>query len=79
MKFNLEIELGNKGMRTLHDLSESVRAVGEGLFFRYWNGIKLEDAAGGKIMDANGNIVGKWEVIDDTPARTTLAGTPRLS
>ena len=57
MKFTLEIELGNDAMRTARDLAETlietdnkIRALG------------VKKANGSKIMDANGNSVGYWDL-----------------
>jgi hypothetical protein len=56
MKFKLEIELGNDGMRTKEHLQLALREVAEAL--------KDAHAFGGegRIKDSNGNTVGKWSL-----------------
>ena len=66
MKFLLEIELGNDAMRIYPHLRAALRRVIEQM---RESDSKPNEGDGRKIMDANGNTVGKWEVIDDTPTQ----------
>ncbi len=61
MTFTLTIELGNDAMRTCGDLARAVSAVGHKILVNS-GGTQTPLADGGKIMDANGNSVGNWEV-----------------
>jgi hypothetical protein len=58
-KFTLEITLGNDAMRTRTDIEQALRELGQNL--RYMSD-PPESGDSGKIMDVNGNSVGKWEV-----------------
>lgn len=63
MKFILEIELGNDAMVTGNDVAW---ALGEAAH-RLKMGIDRDPLKASnycRIRDINGNIVGKWEVID---------------
>jgi len=68
LKFKLEIELGNDAMQDQHDVAQALNDVEErlrklvsGHFGPY--GLALMDTLlEGKIMDRNGNAVGRWEV-----------------
>ena len=56
MKFTLKIELGNAAMQTMDEIKEAIKeslsnSGGDALKGIYHS-----------IRDANGNIVGKWEV-----------------
>lgn len=71
MKFTLEIELGNDAMRHYNDIRE---AIHDNLRLAHLESIarnprKPSDGDGAKIMDVNGNTVGKWEVIDETACK----------
>lgn len=55
MKFKLEIELGNVAMSSRHQVAWALKHVA-GAIIQY----RLTKDAG-KIMDVNGNSVGKWE------------------
>lgn len=65
MKFTVEIELGNDGMRTNADVAAALEALAQ----------RLEDLgagwappqAEGTIMDGNGNTVGRWGTISTPP------------
>lgn len=49
--FKLEIELGNAAMKSPDDVARALRRIAD----------RLEAGAeGGKVMDSNGNSVGKW-------------------
>lgn len=60
MTFTLTIELGNDAMRTKFDLCKALNAVGHRII-NTGNGLFVK-ADGAKILDANGNSVGQWEV-----------------
>jgi hypothetical protein len=64
MKFNLEIELGNDAMQTTAGIGRALIKYGQ-RFRNESDGPAIRD--GGKIMDENGNSVGKWEIADDAP------------
>jgi len=54
-KFILTIEMGNDAMTTLEDVAAALLSVAN----------KLDNGrSGGKIMDANGNVVGTFEFVD---------------
>ncbi len=57
MTFTLTIETGNDAMETAADIGRALQTLGR----QFISGAKVPDD-GGKIMDANGNTVGKWEV-----------------
>jgi len=56
--FELKIELGNDAMQTPRDVAFVLKKLASKL--DDMGGFALVD--GGKIMDANGNSVGKWDV-----------------
>lgn len=61
--FKLEIELGNDAMKTAFHVSTALVQVANKLR-------KLRSTAPGteaKIMDDNGNSVGRWEFAQDDP------------
>lgn len=65
MKFTLEIELGNDAMRKPSHIAKALDDVATALRDK----IAMGQAIGafgsntdGRIRDANGNTVGKWEV-----------------
>jgi len=69
MKFLLEIELGNEAMSRTSHVSEVLRKVAKMV-----DEAQIRRLDGSRIMDVNGNTVGKWEfterariVIDDLP------------
>lgn len=66
MKFLLEIELGNDGMQTIQDLAWALSEQGSLLTTASETAPRPERWA---IHDRNGNTVGKWKVIDDTPTQ----------
>ena len=66
MKFRLEIQLGNEAMQTRLDLETALRPLGHNLAYMC---DPPEDGDEGTIRDENGNTVGKWEVVEDKPAR----------
>jgi len=63
MKFTIEIELGNDAMQSYQDVRDALKQVickvGSAVYSR--SGTPSE-GDGSKIMDENGNSVGKWEV-----------------
>jgi hypothetical protein len=64
VKFQLHIDLGNAAMQDNHDVAKALRDVADRLSkftSSGWSPYALE----GKIKDANGNIVGSWEVKSD--------------
>jgi len=68
MRFSLEIELGNAEMQSFQDLRDALKQVATKLGSRqHCLGGAPSDGDGSKIMDGNGNTVGKWE-LTDTPA-----------
>lgn len=64
VKFKLEIELGNEAMQDQHDVAKSLRGVADKLS-------QLQSTRfgpyglSGKILDENGNSVGRWEVAEE--------------
>ncbi len=60
MKFTLEIELGNEGMRTDVDIRDALHKTA------YKTSMSSIPEAGddGPVYDYNGKTVGKWEVKD---------------
>jgi len=57
--FELKIELGNDAMQTPRDVAFVLKKLASKLD-NMGDDFALVD--GGKIMDANGNSVGKWDV-----------------
>lgn len=51
MKFTLEIELGNEGMRSGWDIAYAIRKTERHL---------IEGSDSGTVQDINGNTVGEW-------------------
>jgi hypothetical protein len=69
MRFQLEIELGNDAMQTAEDIQDALtKLVKSQRLTRYVGSDRLSKIDGGKIMDENGNTVGKWEVVKDLSA-----------
>lgn len=64
MKFKLEIELGNDAMKDSNDVGEALLSVRTRLS-GYPNAFDYGFDEG-EIKDANGNAIGKWEVVDET-------------
>jgi len=64
MKFTLEIELGNDAMRSYRDIREALSDVSGHIAMHKIGHVKPYDGDGRKIMDINGNSVGKWEVTE---------------
>lgn len=62
MTFTLTIELGNDAMQTYGDLARAISGVGHKLLISTGGSCPVTRVDGGKIMDANGNSVGTWEV-----------------
>jgi hypothetical protein len=60
MKFTLEIELGNDAMQTNDDIAKSLQTLAHRLSQMHRDPV---DGDKWNIRDANGNTVGKWEVI----------------
>ncbi len=58
-RFTLTIDLGNEEMQTPMNVAEALRKLATKLE-RDYNALDCD--LGGKIMDLNGNSVGKWEV-----------------
>lgn len=56
MKFKLEIQMGNEAMLTREDVARKVRQISEKIDSGYDEG---------RIMDDNGNKVGKWEFLEE--------------
>lgn len=59
MRLIVEISLGNDAMRTGSDLSHALERIARVLPRTVRHG------DGAKVMDHNGNSVGRWEVTDD--------------
>ncbi len=59
MKFKMEIELGNDEMRTIAHLTRAVKKTAE----KMSTYAKPLVGEGGGILDVNGNIVGRWEIV----------------
>lgn len=62
MRFVLTIALENDAMQDQHDVAEALRSVADRLsklVSSNFGPYGLE----GKIMDVNGNSVGRWEVV----------------
>lgn len=55
--FTLTIRLGNEAMQDASDVAAALRKLADKL-----DGNSFDTMTGGKIMDLNGNCVGKWEV-----------------
>jgi hypothetical protein len=55
MKFKLEISLGNDAMKSSEDIIGALKYVEA----------KLQRNSEGKILDLNGNSVGKWEFVEE--------------
>ncbi len=56
MTFTLTIELGNDAMQNQYDVRRALRELASDKLINKWSD------GGAKIMDANGNSVGQWEV-----------------
>jgi hypothetical protein len=54
----VQIKLGNDAMSDLEDVAQAVYGVAEALREGYWEG---------GVPDANGNTVGRWGIVDETP------------
>ena len=63
MKFTLEIELGNDAMQTPADVRETLMDIAA-LKGTLAHLTKFGCFDAGNIRDVNGNIVGKWEVVE---------------
>lgn len=63
MKFTLEIELGNDAMRYGIDLAEALREQARIIDEAYIH--TMVHPYGRPVRDRNGNVVGKWEVVQD--------------
>ena len=64
MKFTLEIELGNDVMQRWDEIRTAIKeAIMPIRLSRNAHNLnRPHDGDGGKIMDINGNSVGKWDV-----------------
>ncbi len=60
--FRLWVEFGNAEMQTPSDVAKSLRRLAD----RLERGVGCPD--GGKIVDANGNMVGEWDT-ERNPSR----------
>ena len=60
MKFKLEIEMGNDAMQDIRDVAVSLEALASRLRELYHDVLGGKGVTGGRILDVNGNIVGKW-------------------
>lgn len=66
MKLVLHIEFGNDAMKTYNDAAKSLEQTAK----------KLRDYArvtageGGRIMDKNGNSVGRWDIVSTDPGKS---------
>lgn len=60
MKFTLEIDLGNDAMQTSAHVADALRLLSRKIQLGGRALMDTEDY--GKIMDDNGNSVGRWEV-----------------
>jgi hypothetical protein len=61
-KFTLEITLGNDAMQTPADVRNALMKIANRLERGQDPYSPFEGEDSGKIMDGNGNSVGKWEV-----------------
>lgn len=61
MEFKLTITLGNAEMQSGDNVADALRETARKLANRF-DGMTLPADVDGKIIDANGNIVGNWEV-----------------
>lgn len=60
MEFTVKIELGNDAMQSDYDVSGALYEIARKLKHEG----TLTQVDGGKILDANGNTVGSWEIRD---------------
>lgn len=58
----IEIEVGNDAMKRPNELADALQQVS-----RRVRGANMKDGEGAKIMDANGNSVGRWGYHLDDP------------
>lgn len=63
--FVFKITTGNEAMQTGGDLAYVLRKLAK----KFEDAGNLYDSTGqsGKLMDLNGNCVGKWEIIEEDP------------
>jgi hypothetical protein len=61
LKFTLEIEMGNEAMRTYADIASATRRI----FADFSHRSDVVDDDEGRIYDANGSKVGKWDLSGD--------------
>lgn len=59
MKFMLEIELGNAAMETGRDVADALNNIA----YQLQDTTMVLEPTTGKVVDENGNSVGKWEVV----------------
>lgn len=64
-RFNLSIELGNDAMRTKADLLKALLQARKSIIRELNLRDKRVGANTAKILDRNGNGVGRWEVSGD--------------
>ena len=62
MIFKLDIELGNDVMKSSAHVANALLEIS-----RKVRGRKLADGEGAKILDNNGNSVGRWRFVLDDP------------
>lgn len=62
MIFKLEVELGNDAMKSPAHVANKLMELS-----RRVRGAKLQDGEGAKVMDDNGNSVGRWGFHLDDP------------
>lgn len=79
MKFTLEIELGD-AMKTYADVLEAIRKGFDSVILQQDapNDTLIEEDATGLLGDANGTMVGKWEVTDDDTLIVRRKASPVL-
>lgn len=62
MTFTHTIELGNDAMQTGYDLGHAINEVGARILHKRFHTAQTPED--GKVYDANGNTVGRWEVTE---------------
>lgn len=61
--FKLDIELGNDRMKNYNDIARALKKTADKV--RVY--ARVEPGETGRIMDENGNSVGRWTVMKDDP------------
>lgn len=65
MRFTVEIELGNEAMETWQDLRDALKRVAGKMGSKACClGSAPSNGDGSKIMDENGNSVGRWDITE---------------